>query len=176
MQFAVRSPLAPSECTSRLARALEGPIPKPGSKLTGWHVFGKVKPGHIEATIVGVKVGPDGKKRPSLWPLLQADLSQDRNETLVKGEVASRYGGRSNPVNTYIAPVVIAACALWTVASLSTRWPILVFDLALAGMLAFSWLSRMRMSRLRHECESELCSWLERTVEGKRDESPTAGD
>ena len=174
MQFVVHSPLPPSECRDRLTRAIEGPIPSFGSRLVGWHVFGRVTDGHVEATIVGVKVGADGRKRPSLRPLLRAELAKGENGTVVTGEVANRYDSRKTRINRFLAPLAIAACALWAIASLSARWPILAFDGVALAMVGFEWFSRKRFSALRDECDSELLAWLERTVEGKQERSSVA--
>ena len=173
MQFTVRSPHSPSECRDRLAKSMEGPIPALSTRLMGWHVFGRATASQVEATIVGVKVKPDGQKRPSLRPLLRAQLASADKETVVTGDITSRYNSGTSRISGMVAPVAILVCALWALASLSTRWPILVFDVLLLAMVSFAWFSRRRLKALGEECDRELLAWLEGTVEGKRDNSPT---
>jgi hypothetical protein len=169
VQFTIRSPLSPSECRDRLAKSMEGPIPSVSTRLMGWHVFGRATANRVEATIVGVKVGPDGQKRPSLRPLLRAQLAPADKETVVTGDITSRYNSGTSRISGIVAPVAILVCALWALASLSTRWPILFFDGLLLAMVSFAWFSRRRLKALGEECDRELFAWLERTVEGEQD-------
>jgi hypothetical protein len=155
---------------------MEGPIPGLSKRLVGWHVFGRATETELEATIVGVKVKPDGQKRPSLRPLLRAQLAPADKATVVTGEITSRYENSTSLIGGIIAPAAIVVCAVWCFAGLSSRWPILVFDAVLLVMVSFGWYSRRRLGALGRECDRELLAWLERTVEGKRDGSPTAGN
>jgi hypothetical protein len=151
---------------------MEGPIPSLNARLKGWHVFGRATASQVEATIVGVKVGADGQKRPSLRPLLRAQLSQGDKETVVTGEITSRYENSTSLISGIIAPAAIVVCAVWCFAGLSSRWPILAFDAVLLVMVSFAWFSRRRLGALGRECDRELLAWLERTIGGERDSSP----
>jgi hypothetical protein len=175
LHFVVRSQLTPTECSSRLSSRFEGPIPKLGTRLVGWHVFGQAKAGRIEATIVGVKVTPDGRKRGSLRPLIRAQFSPAQRGTVVSGEIASR-GSGGQPVFARLAAVAVAILiGAWTLVSLSTRWPILAFDVVGLSSVLLAWFIRMRFGPLRAEGETELLAWLEQTIDGKRDDSTAVG-
>jgi hypothetical protein len=175
LKFVVRSPLSREECAARLASAVEGPIPKLGTRLTGWHVFGQAKAAGFEATIVGVKVGPDGKKHPSLRPLVRAQLSPSKGGTVVSGGIASRGSDGQMLVARLGAIAMAGLIALWAVASLSTRWPILAFDAFALTSVLLAWFTRRRFTGLRAEGEAELLAWVEKTIQGQRDGSPLSG-
>lgn len=169
MQFVVRSPLTSSDCTSRLASALEGPVPSLKTAMTGWHVFGESESGHLEATLVGTKVEPDGRKLRSLRPVLKADLTKGTNETILTGQILNRYGARRGLANSALGPMVLAGVAVWALMSISTMWPLLILDAATSALVAYTWLARSGLIAIANANESELLSWLERTVDGKRD-------
>jgi hypothetical protein len=176
LQFVVRSPLSPTECRDRLSKSIEGPIPSLGSRLVGWHVFGRASASYVEASIIGVKVGPDGRKKPSMRPLLKAQMAKSGTGTVLTGDVANRYDSNMSRLNRVVAPLVIAGIAVWTVLSLATRWPILAFDGLALAMVAFEWVTRKRFNAIRRECDAELMAWLERTIQGTRDLPPVAGN
>jgi hypothetical protein len=181
MQFVVRSPLSVTECRDRLSKSIEGPIPSLGSRLVGWHIFGRASTSYVEASIVGVKVGPDGRKKPSMRPLLKAQIAKSGTGTVITGEVANRYDSNMSRVNRVVAPLFIAGIAVWSLLSLATRWPILGFDFLALAMVAFEWFTRKRFNAIRRECDAELMAWLERTTKGTRDAGsadagPVAGE
>ena len=170
MEFVVRSPLSIADCTARLSSGFAGPIPKLGAKLTDWEVYGTADGEEVEATIAGVKVGPDGKTRRSLRPILIADLTREKGETVVRGEIASRYGrGQGNSRNGKIGYLIVLGVSAWATLELPTRWPILVGALLYLAVLAYFWLSDRRLTPFRLEGEAELLGWLETTIDGKRD-------
>ncbi|HEX7491931.1 MAG TPA: hypothetical protein VF337_09550 [Candidatus Limnocylindrales bacterium] len=170
MEFVVRSPLSAAECTDRLSQGFEGPIPKLGAKVTDWNVYGTVKSNHVEATIAGLKVAPDGKKRRSLRPVLTADLNLEKGETVVRGRIESRYGGgQANGRNKMLGPVIVLGVSTWATLDLPTRWPILVCALAYLAVFAYGWLADRRLTPWRLEGELELLAWLEMRIDGTRD-------
>ena len=175
MHFVVRSPLSPTECRDRLSKQIEGPIPSLGNRLVGWHFFGRATPSYVEATIVGVKVGPDGRKRISPRPLLKAQIAKSGAGVVVTGDVTHRYDSGKSRLNRVIAPLLIAGIGAWALLSLANRWPILAFDGLALAMVGFEWFTRRRFNALRREGESELLAWLERTIQGTRDLPTIAG-
>jgi hypothetical protein len=176
LQFVVRSSLSIAECTARLSSGLKGPIPKLGAKIREWNVYGTADDDEVEATIVGLKVGADGKKRRSLRPVLTAGLSPEKGETVVRGEIVSRYGeGQGNSRSSKIGYVIVLGVSAWATLELPTRWPILVGALLYLVLLAYLWLADRRLTPFRLEGESELLGWLEKTIDGRRDAAPNAG-
>jgi hypothetical protein len=139
--------------------------------MTGWHVFGESESGHLEATLVGTKVEPDGRKVRSLRPVLKADLTKGENETILTGQILNRYGPKRGLANSSLGPIVLAGVAAWAVISIPPPllWPFLVLDAAVSALVAYTWLARSGLIAIANANDSELLAWLERTVDGKRD-------
>ena len=176
MHFVVRSALSPTECRDRFSKQFEGPIPSLGNRMDGWHFFGLATPSYVEATIVGVKVGSDGRKRISMRPLLKAQIAKGGGGVVVTGEVANRYDSGKSRLNRIVAPVLIVGIAGWALLSLGNRWPILAFDGLALAVVGFEWFTRRRFNALRLEGQRELLVWLERTIDGKRDATPAIAE
>jgi hypothetical protein len=139
--------------------------------MTGWHMFGELETGHLEATLVGTKIEADGTKARSFRPVLKVDLTQAKNETILTGRILNRYGPRRGLANSSLGPIVLAGVAAWAVISIPPPllWPFLVLDAAVAALLAYNWLGRGGLIAVADANESELIDWLARTVDGKRD-------
>jgi hypothetical protein len=122
MQFLIRSPLSPDECHRRLMLSVEGPIGSMKATVPEWHVLGQMTAGHLSATVVGLRVGPDGRRILASRRALGAELKHGDNGTVIAGEIMPRFPTKRQAfVARYLMPPMLVLTALFALVVPSER-------------------------------------------------------
>ncbi|MGA3031217.1 MAG: hypothetical protein ABSE58_10900 [Candidatus Limnocylindrales bacterium] len=154
----------------RLMQAVEGPIGSLKPTSQGWHVLGNGAADSFEATIVGIAMAPDGRRRLATRPNLSAQLARNENGTVISGQIRPRYPTeREKLLNRYVVPPMLVVLTVLGVMNPSGR-PIFIGAIALSvGMFLAARASRRALGPSEEASEHALLAWLAQAVEGTPD-------
>ena len=168
MQFVINSPLSRDECVARVRQSVEGPVGSMKSTSQGWHVLGQVTAGFLEATVVGLDVGPAGRRMLASRPTLSAQLQPGDNRTVIAGEIRPRFGMRYQAfvMHYLLAPMLVLLAVFAALLPETRALMIGVIVLCLVMFFAARWASGGAFGLSEEASERHLLGWLAHAVEG----------
>jgi hypothetical protein len=172
MTQSIRSPLSADECKNRLSGSVEGRIGSMKLTAPGWHVLGEAATASIfKATVIGMAVGPDGKRMLASRPSLSAELAPTDSGTLITYEIAPRFGSRRKAlVARYVLPPILVIEVLLMLADPSERTLAIGAIVLSVLMLVGATVSRRHLGWSEDASQSYLLGWLRHVVEARPDE------